>query len=548
MTRIIDTANLNSEPMTEDERHEVYNALDCCLTWEIKHKIEEQHKATRETGVAGPGWGMIYNFERALQAPYLDLMKRGFAVDGSALEYAKEELETRIAALRATLDTLTLAAAGRVINPHSTHPKQMRELLYDSMQLPEKWTFQKGVRKLSFNRETLEHLCVYLEARPILSTLLAIRDLAKQREVFDSAVDSRGRFRASYNIAGTETGRPSSSSNAFGDGRNAQNIAPGLRYVFTADRGKRLAVIDLEQVEARDVGFIIGCLFGDWSFLDACESGDLHTNNARLVWPELPWPGDAKGNRAVADGFFYRDFTYRDMAKRGGHLSNYYGRPFQMARSLKIPVSVAEEFQARYCRGGEIGGRKIIPAWPGIPQWWQWIATELQTRQFLLTPFGDKRHFFGRPEADETLREGIAFVPQSMTARRVNLWLWRLWKHERHRIELLAQTHDSITFQYDERLDEDTIISAAMAHAEIPLFAPNGRRYVVPGEAKVGWNWGAAVTQEDREKSIAKNTARRAAGESQTKVPRVNLDGLKKWKRGAADSRSRHVGLGRMMG
>lgn len=534
--RIINTGELDQLSLTVDEQYQVYNGLDCCLTWEIKEAIEQTHAASRGQ------WGRIYDFARALQAPYLDLIKRGFAVDGHSLRVAKDDLGGRIAALHAVLDRLTLAAANRTINPRSTHPAQIKDLLYDQMQLPEIFSFHKGVRKLSFNRETLEKLCVYIEARPILSTLLAVRDLSKQLEVFETCIDRRGRFSAGYNIAGTETGRPSSSSNAFGDGRNAQNIAPGLRYVFHADVRKRLAVIDLEQVEARDVGFVCGCLFDDWTYLDACESGDLHTNNAKRVWPELVWSGDPKGDREIADGFFYREFTHRDMAKRGGHLSNYYGKAMQMSRSLKIPISIAEEFQARYCRGGP----GITPAFPCIPRWWQWTATELQTKQFIQTPFGRKRHFFGRPEADETLREAIAFLPQSMTADRVNLWLWRVWRKE-PRVELLAQTHDSITFQFDEGGDEDGIIKSVLAMRDIPLFAANGRKYVVPGEAKVGWNWGMEVTAEDREKVAQKNAERKSNRQPPLRVPRLNLDGLRKWKPGKPDERGRHVGFGRIM-
>lgn len=54
------------------------------------------------------------------------------------------------------------------------------------------------------------------------------------------------------------------------------------------------------------------------------ESGDLHTANARRIWArELPWTGDILQDRRIADRPFYRDFSYRDMAKRGSHLSNF---------------------------------------------------------------------------------------------------------------------------------------------------------------------------------------------------------------------------------
>jgi len=505
--------------LTPDEQLQTYNGLDCCLTLEVFEEISRTYETSR------PIWQPIYNFERALQAPYLEIMQRGFAVDHTAREEAARGLRTRIDALRRTLDTLAEPIWHHGLNPRS--PLQLKEFFFHEMGLPEIWLSQKGERKLSVNREALEKLDQYIYARPFVNCILLIRDLAKQLEIFETSIDSDGRWRSGYNIAGTETGRPSSSENAFGTGRNAQNIAPGLRYVFTADPGKRMACVDLEQVEARDVGFFCGCLFGDWDFLDSCESGDLHTNNARRIWPALGWTGDRRQDKIIAEGNFYREWSYRDMAKRGSHLSNYMGTAWTAARSLKVPIAIMEDFQARYCRGGmDSSGAPIPPAFPAIPRWWQWTAEQLQTTHTLITPFGRRRHFFGRPGDDTTLREAIAFLPQSTTADRMNLGLWKVWNGEK-RVELLAQTYDSITFQYDEKYDEQEIIGRVLELIQVELKSQSGRSYVVPGEAKVGWNWGNVV--EDKGRTL-------------------NLDGLVKFKPGTRDPRVRTAsGLSQMM-
>jgi DNA polymerase I-like protein with 3'-5' exonuclease and polymerase domains len=488
-----------------------------------------------------PQLPQIYAFERALQGPYLEIMLRGFLVDELARRHAAQELRDRIGHLQELLDEFATAVWDRGLNPRS--PKQLKEFFYDTMRLPEVWLSQKGERKLSTNREALEKLEAYLYARPFISLILSIRELSKQLEVFETDIDGDGRYRTSYNIAGTETGRPSSSQNAFGTGGNAQNIAPSLRYVFVADTGWKICVIDLEQVEARDVGFFCGTLFGDWTYLNACESGDLHTNNAKLVWPEQPWTGDRQADRKLANRIFYRDFSYRDMAKRGGHLSNYMGSAWMMSRALKIPMGLAEEFQDRYILGrAERVDKKtgqvlpeISPAFPCIPRWWQWTAQELQTVEHLTTPFGRKRHFFGRPGDDATVREAVAFLPQSTTADRMNLGLWRVWKYMPE-VQLLAQTYDSITFQYRETENEDNIISRALELIRVELYAP-GRKYVVPGEAKIGWNWGAQVTESDVAKAKAEGK----------KVPKINLGGLVKWNPRNRDQRQRERGLMRIM-
>lgn len=509
-----------------DTIQQVYCGLDCCLTFEVFEEVNRTYGNSIPQG--------IYSFERALQGPYLEIMQRGFRVDKLSRMAAATELRDRMEADLTSLNQLAHAVWDKPLNPRS--PAQLKDFFYSAMHLPEQWISQKGERKLSTNREVLEKLYAYLHARPFVNLILDYRDAAKQLEVFETEIDSDARFRTSYNIAGTETGRPSSSENAFGTGGNAQNISPALRFVFVADPGYKLCVIDLEQVEARDVGFFCGCLFDDWRFLDACEGGDLHTANSRLIWPDLPWTGEIKKDKEIAGGIFYRDFSYRDMAKRGGHLSNYYGTAWTAARSLKVPLAIMEEFQARYIRGGtDARGAPIIPAYPSIARWWEWTAEQLQTSFSLTTPFGRKRHFFGRPGDDTTLREAIAYLPQSTTADRMNLGLWRVWRHE-PRAELLAQTYDSITFQYREDEDIDDIIGHVLELLAVELRAPNGRKYVVPGEAKIGWNWGYETTQKDVDKAIAQKK----------RPPRLNLEGLRKHKFGVADDRVRRTGLDRI--
>lgn len=525
---IIQTGDITPDTtFTLHDNLQVYNGLDCCVTTEVFEEIAKLR----------PTLPSIYSFERAMQAPYLEIMQRGFLVDQIARRRAIDALRIRYEAVNTTLQKLSIGAWGKSLNPRS--PAQLKDFFFSSsgLRLPEVWLRKKGVKKLSTDREALEKLDDYMHARPFVQCILLLRDIGKQLSVFESEIDPDGRFRTSYNIAGTETGRPSSSQSSFGTGGNAQNIAPGLRFVFVADPGYKLCVIDLEQVEARDVGFFCGCLFDDWSFLDSCESGDLHTRNAQLIWPELGWTSPdidpmtrKKKDREIADKIFYRDFSYRDMAKRGSHLSNYSGTAWTASRSLKVPQNIMEEFQARYCRGkpSEPGKPGISAAYPCIPRWWGWTATQLQTSHCLTTPFGRQRHFFGRPGDDATLREAIAFLPQSTTGDRMNLGMWKVWAAERG-VQLLAQTFDSITFQVREgSAFDDTIGRVIELLQSVKLYGPPPvrREYWVPAEAKVGWNWGYGDPLEPQPK---------------------NPEGLVKWAPGR-DQRVRRTGLQRIMG
>lgn len=777
----VQSATLDVRQHSEYEIHQLYCGLDNALTHE---SLQREFELFESNTNPRPQAKYIYDFERALQAPYLDVMLRGFRVDVEAREAACADLDARINRLQHNLDRIAGALWDRGLNARSN--KMLREYFYDTMKLKEIITSKKGVKKVSLDRPALERLAEhYLYARPVVAHILAIRDLSKQLEVLETQVDTDNRFRSSYSIAGTETGRPSSSESAFGTGSNMQNIAPGLRHVFVADPGYQLFVIDFEQSEARDVGFIIGSLFSDWSYLDACEcltedhevltpdgwcyiarmpdkiavwneegqiyfeepskwnsdetnnlisiesrsvsllgtanhsmpvrnwrsgkiekrtllqiaespnftapntgiftggskyvfdtaliaafqadgtrdefgkvhwsftknrkintmrrllnqleyeyseyklrsgatrfylhtgqgqdiwskncneeiltwdykslqafcdshylwdahitenvttidsssrshlewlgtayvltgksisinpskniywrlsiktnenhqyrsavikkislanstkvfcptvnagfflvrrnrkifisgnSGDLHTANAKLVWPELKWTGNLEDDKKIASQLFYRDFSYRDMAKRGSHLTNYAGTAFTMARHLKIPQKVADEFQSRYCRGGNA-------AFPSIPLYWQWAIEQIQTTYKIVTPFGRERHFFGNTRDDATAREAIAFVPQSTTSDRTNLGFWRTWKHLPE-VKLLAQGYDSITFEVKEDSNTKDIVREVARLLQTSLTDPrSGRSYSVPVDVKAGYNWGYSNASNPR--------------------------------------------------
>ncbi|MDD5407142.1 MAG: DNA polymerase, partial [Sulfurovaceae bacterium] len=289
---------------------------------------------------------------------------------------------------------------------------------------------------------------------------------------------------------------------------NLQNVTAELRKIFISDPGYKLIGIDLEQAESREVGWLCGVLFDEWSYLDAAYSGDLHTTVTKLVWKNLPWTSDPKANKAIAEQIYYRTYSYRDMSKKLGHGSNYYGTPPTMARHAKIKVQMAADFQKEY-----------FEAFPGIPRWHRYVAQQLQQNQLIITPFGRRRHFFGRPNDDATLRECIAFGPQSATGDRMNLALYRIWRDLRALgVQLIAQVHDAVYFQIPEHLDEQEIITQALHLIESITFEHKGRTLLVPGEAKSGWNWG------NWDEKTNPNGLKKVKG----KDTRVRLEGLER--------------------
>lgn len=312
----------------------------------------------------------------------------------------------------------------------------------------------------------------------------------------------------------------SSSANAFGTGSNLQNITGVLRRIFVADRGYKLAYIDLEQAESRGVGLLAWLATTQDNYLRACDSGDLHTLTTKMVWKNLAWTGELSKDKEIAEQKFYRDFSYRDLAKRGSHGSNYGAQPPTISRHLKIPLDLAKSFQYGYFKG-----------FPEIPLWHEHTAKLLRTTGQLTTPLGRKRMFFDRLNDDSTLRAAIAYVPQSMVADILNLGAYKIWR-DIPKAQLLAQIHDAVIVQYREE-DEAEVVAACLAAIQTKFYF-NGREFMIPAEAQVGWNWAKQVTEE----SLVKKYGSLAEAAKKGQVP--NLDGLVKWKGKDARTRQYH--------
>lgn len=746
---LIDTNN----PPSLDQKQNLwlYNGIDCCVTQDVLAETKPQLDAFSS---------LVYSFERAQWAPALEMMLRGIRIDNRVREELRQDLSAKRTRILHILDLFSHAVWDRPLNHNS--PKQLQEFFYTTMKLPEQHKFDKGVRRVSTDREALEKLYPHLYARPMINCILALRDIDKKLSVINMKLCPDGRFRCSYNPSGTETGRYSSSASAFRTGTNSQNISDELRRMFIPDPGMKLGYADLEQAESRGVAYITG----DVDYIEACESGDLHTTVAKMIWRELHWPHEPKGDRALADQPFYRHFSRRDISKRAGHgcvtedhevltpngwvsiatkpsvimtwdgttsdfttvtnwtdklytgqmveilgtsvsinmtadhrviltkdrkgcklheipaekfstvrgdiplgsgysgpnpiyyarlvaaihsdaheerpgvfrfhmhkerkferlawlcelagvrykrsldkatvwlhepiekaagpwmlswtreslcryldeykywdghegitksvslfstnkehlewiqtlgrlvgyggnfqktyisgfgsavhrlqqnnrlwgsgssmvvrdyedtvrvlcptvasgmfyikrqgkihitgNSNYRGKPPHMAKILKVQRSLIEAFQENY-----------FQAFPGIPKWHQTTASELHSQGFLITPLGRRRFFLGRRYDDATLREAIAYRPQSTIVDILNIGLWRVWRS--NLVQVLGQIHDAILFQYPEHLEAELLPKVLeLMRVPVPI---NGRVMEIPVEVSVGWNWAKA--------------------------------------------------------
>ena len=337
-------------------------------------------------------------------------------------------------------------------------------------------------------------------AQPFISCCLAIADYTKSLGFLNSKLDN-GWFRSSFGAV-TNSGRLASKDSHDGYGSNGQNITPELRIILTCPLETKIGACDYEQIESRNVAAICYELFGATAYLIATESGDLHSLACSMVWDDLPWPTDfslkwlalhgpfprdlVKAAKKIANQKFYRQFSRRDLSKRLGHGSNYLGKPEHMAKQTHIPVNLVRHYQDVY-----------FEAFPEIPLWHQWTIEQVMTKQELTTIlFNRTRQFFNRPTDDATIREAVAYVPQSMAADYTNKALLELHKaavHGNLPVTIFLQKHDELGFRYAEK-DESLVIPRVcdIMEQSFVLTDPEGnkREWSVPVEALVGWNLG----------------------------------------------------------
>lgn len=506
MARIITLRDIAADDLSGAQKFFVYNGLDACITREVWDVLRPRCTTEQER---------IYKFQMAMQAPAMQMMLRGVRVDNAGrlraiaqleadyvdvvrkvnLEVAPvwdaTELETgqcpkgkRHTWPRSVPDAeRTCAACGAPrVKPAAFNPNsatQASHLFYNRLGVPPQ-TNKLGA--ISTDDEVLERIGrKWPRHKSVVDLLLLARGIRKQIGVLQSNVSADGRMRSTFVVGGAWTGRWSSTKSPYGEGTNLQNIAEKLRFIFVADIGKEMFYADLEQAES----CVVAHLAGDENYIAAHNTGDVHTYVSRLLWPDLPWTGNLLDDRKVADEthpVWDPDHSYRYNAKRIQHGSNYLLSAVGVARIAHIPQAASREAQERY-----------FDAFPGIKQYHYTTVAELKQAAVLTSPAGRRCQFFGRVWDDHTMKQAVAFRPQSLVGDILNSIMWRVWHElDPQRVELLAQVHDAILGQY---ASADTTAPQAVLDAmrvPVPIYGIDGktRSMVIPVDLKHGQNWG----------------------------------------------------------
>jgi DNA polymerase I-like protein with 3'-5' exonuclease and polymerase domains len=472
MTKILIKGELPTD-LDPFSTYQLYNCLDAAITAqllpELRSRLDEHTSIT-------------YGREMRVMGLCLEMSTKGLPINHFALAELDWALEKDQRRVLSVLHKFCAAIGFRPIKPNST--LDVPEFFYEHLKIPTIYEYDRSTKekRVTADVKALEKIRAnYPIAVPFCNAILAYREVTKLRSVFKRGLEpGTGRLRCNFSPSGTETGRLSSQQNPYGRGTNGQNLTDRIREVVEAPEGYSLVNLDLKTAESIAVGYISGC----HSYIHACLSGDLHTGVSRLIWPELGWTGVLAEDKAIAEQLFYRHFSYRDMSKRGGHATNYYGQPPTVASHLKVPRDLIEKFQATY-----------FTAFPEIYEWQLDVIARVMRDGYIVTRMGRKRRFWGRPDDAATHREAIAFDPQSLVADVMNeglcqaqRFLLREYGHWPIDAGLLAQIHDAGLFLVPDS-EVATVIPQLIKEATYPVDFGNLGEMVIPFDASVGKRW-----------------------------------------------------------
>jgi DNA polymerase I-like protein with 3'-5' exonuclease and polymerase domains/uracil-DNA glycosylase len=390
----------------------VYNCTDCVRTYEADTGIQ--------ASIAKLGLREQHDFQMAMVLPVLEAMIRGVRIDKARRSEFSMELVEEITAREAWFERVL----GHKLNPRS--PKQMQKLFYEDF--AQKIIINRKSKSVTCDDDALQTIATREPIlRPLVNKISEHRSLGVYHSTFvEAKLDTDGRTRCSYNIAGTETLRLSSSKNAFDSGLNLQNIPeggskaqeednplvlPNVRTLFIPDEGFTFFNADLDRA---DLQVVVWESDDDELRGMLLEGVDIHAENARLLG------------------------ISRKLAKGWVHGTNYGGGARTMAIACSISVAQAEYMRNRW-----------FAAHPGIHAWHKRVENDLRTKRFVQNPFGYRRYYFDRVEG--LLPEALAWIPQSTVALVINK-IWLKLSQEVRDVQVLLQVHDSLAGQYPSHL------------------------------------------------------------------------------------------------
>jgi uracil-DNA glycosylase family 4 len=432
----------------EDEMK--YCATDSCRTLAVYHVLKSVLKSLNLEHVN--------EFQQKLRARVLNAMIRGVRID----QQARNDLSMVLMDESAKRKNWLKEVIGYQINPRS--PKQMQDFFYRQMGLKPITSKTGGITTADQALHTIGSREPILW--PIIRKISEMRSLGVFHSTFVMAgLDIDKRMRCTFNVAGTETYRFSSSKNAFGTGMNMQNIPkggdtgdledslelPNIRNLFIPDPGMTMFDIDLDSADARIVAWESDC-----QWLKTCfkEGKKPYVEIMKEYYQD-----DTKSKKSPEYSMF----------KSLCHGTHYMGTAEGIAPRIGLDVRQTQQIQDWYFSKN-----------PEIRQWHEEIKKQVKGRRYVENAFGYRVYFFDKAEGN-VFNQAVADVPQSSVACLIN----RIWDELEEqlpveRLQILLQVHDSLVGQVKTSEKEEMLANITRIGNGIvvpysdPLYIPMG--------------------------------------------------------------------------
>ena len=402
------------------------------------------------------GEDSLYNeIEFPLAQVLADMTRTGVLVDKDGIEQFGVKLRTE---LEQVLTRIHMETGSVSFNPNS--PKQLGEMLFDTMGLPHGKKTQRG---WSTDAETLESLRDY----PLVEDILQYRAYQKLNSTYVEGllkvIGEDGRIHSTFNQTEARTGRLSS------DNPNLQNIpirtelGSQLRAYFVARPGCVLVDADYSQIELR----ILAHVTGDEHMQQAFLTGeDIHRSTAAKIYGlplEQVTPRLRSSAKAINFGIMYGKGAY------------------SLSKDIGVSVKEADAFLKNY-----------LATFPKVSGYMDKTISDARNCGYVSTLFGRRRSLpelasnnhniraSGERMARNTPIQGTAADVIKLAMVRV----WRRLRDEKMESRLILTVHDELIVEAPEA-------EAAKAAAILQEEMEGCVNYAVPLSTEVhqGKNW-----------------------------------------------------------
>ena len=426
----------NWDPKLGERQLWVYNCKDCCVTYEVDTNIQLAIDNYSETW---PELRSVHDFQQSMFWPVLQTMITGLRVNNDSKAQLSEDLSVAISEREAWVHELL----GFPLNIKS--PKQMQDTFYRLF--AQKSIMSRKTGNPTTDDSALERIAIREPLlKPLTTRIQDLRSLGVFRSTFlEAPVDLDDRMRCSFNIAGTETYRFSSSENAFGSGMNLQNIPkgdeasglPNVRKLFIPDPDMTFFDIDLDSADLRIVVW------------------ESHCSEMKAMFSEglKPYVEIAKE--------YYRDPTITKfhpsyaLFKALCHGTNYLGTPSGLSSRIGLLTIEVERIQNWY-----------YEKFPEIKIWQTDLCSKLRSDRYVQNVFGYRGWFFDRMEGT-IFNQAVAWIPQSTVGCLINRGYHNIHSQSPE-IQVLLQVHDSLAGQFPTNTKE-TSMAKILKHCSIEL-------------------------------------------------------------------------------